>query len=49
MNSEPIPAAIETEALATAFVNGLQKQQEDAVSKYMEGFVGKMMTDKKPK
>lgn len=49
MNSEPIPAATETEALATAFVNGLQKQQEDVVSKYMEGFVGKMMSDKKPK
>lgn len=49
MNSEPIPAATETEALATAFVNGLQKQQEDTVAKYMESFVGKMMADKKPK
>ncbi len=39
----------EEAVLATTFVNGLQKQQEDAVSKYMEGFVGKMMTDKKPK
>lgn len=49
MSSEPIPAANETEVLATAFVNGLQKQQEDIVGKYMEGFVGKMMADKKPK
>lgn len=49
MNSEPIPDANETEILATAFVNGMQKQQEDIVTKHMEDYVGKMMADKKPK
>ena len=49
MNSEPIPSANETEILATAFVNGMQKQQENIVTKHMEGFVGKMMENKKPK
>ncbi|MBY0515907.1 MAG: M48 family metalloprotease [Bacteriovoracaceae bacterium] len=46
MNSDALPNADTTLALATAFVNGLQKQQEDTVTKYMEGYVSNMMKDR---
>lgn len=48
MASEPAPSAKETEALATAFVSGLQAQQEGIVMGYMQGYVEEIMKSKKP-
>jgi hypothetical protein len=48
LTGERMPSQSETVALATAFINGLQKQQEDAVTGYMQGFIGKMMEGRKP-
>lgn len=47
ISGEALPSAKETEVLATAFVNGLQKQQEDIVTTYMEGYIGDLMKNKK--
>jgi predicted Zn-dependent protease len=49
LSGERMPQASETQALATAFVNGLQKQQEDMVSKHMQGHIEKMMKGRTPR
>ena len=43
LTGELLPPQSETVRLATAFVNGLQKQQEDIVTQHMKGFIGNMM------
>lgn len=49
LTGERMPSQSETVALATAFINGLQKQQEEAVTKYMQGYIGKIMEGRAPR
>lgn len=49
LTGERMPSQSETVLLATAFITGLQKQQEDAVTGYMQGYIGKMMEGRTPR
>lgn len=49
LTGEALPPQSQSVQLASAFINGLQKQQEDVVTEYMKGYIETIMKAKKPK